>query len=81
MVLQFTRFFRVGHFWKYKPPGGCRGQIPGFVETQISATSRVLETVWLISPDGFLKFVSKVLFVALTFQGGSDEYGNEIYCM
>ena len=22
--------FRWGHFWKYKPPGGCRGQIRGF---------------------------------------------------
>ena len=37
-----------GHFWKYKPPGGLPETRPGFLETQISAESQGLKTVWSI---------------------------------
>ena len=38
-----------------------------------------LKTVWLISFNAFLTSGSKLLAVALTFQGGSFEHGSEIY--
>ena len=50
-----------------------------FLETQISAKSQGLKTVWLIDFNDFQKSGSKLLAVALTFQGGSFEHGSEIY--
>ena len=43
--------FVWGHFWKYKPPGGLPETRPGFLETQITAKSQGLKTVWSISFD------------------------------
>ena len=50
-----------------------------FLETQISAKSQGLKTVLLIYFNDFQKSGSKLLAVALTFQGVSFEHGNEIY--
>ena len=69
------------HFWQYKPPGGCRGQIQLFLKTQISDKSRVWKRFgWLILMI-FCDLSGTDNSVALTFQGRSYEYGNEIYCI
>ena len=46
--------FFWGHFWKYKPPGGLPETRPGFLETQNSAKSQGLKTVWSIYFNDFL---------------------------
>ena len=53
------------------PPGGCLpGTIPGFLETQISAKSQGLKTVWSFF-SYFSKFVARSSdSVALTFRFG-----------
>ena len=78
-IFRKTHFW--GHFWKYKPPGGLPGTNPGFLETQISAKSQGLKTVWSIRLMICCYLSGTDNSVALTFQGGSYEYGNEIYCI
>ncbi len=51
-------FFVWGHFWKYKPPGGLPETRPWFLETRLSLKSKVLESVWFISFNDFLKPVA-----------------------
>ena len=64
-----------GHFWKYKSPGGLPGTTPGFLETQISATSQGLKKSWSFFVK-LLKFVARSSnFVALFFRCGS-RYGS-----
>ena len=53
MFSGISRFFFGGHFWKYKPPRGLPGTNPGFLETQISAKSQGLKTVWSIYFNDF----------------------------
>ena len=62
------------------PPGGCRGQIPGFWKPRFQPKVS-LETVWSIFVDVFCYLSETDNSVALTFQGGSYEYGDEIYCI
>ena len=57
---------------KYKPPGGLPETRPGFLETQISAKSQGLKTVWSIYFNDFLSFGWFYNSVALTFQGGFE---------
>ena len=75
------KYFVWGHFWKYKPPGGLPETNPGFLETQISAKSRVWKRFGRFRLMIFCYLSGTNNSVALTFQGGSYEYGNEIYCI
>ena len=49
----------VGSFsGNINPPGGCRRRDPSFLETRISPTNQVLNSVWLISFGCFSKVIS-----------------------
>ena len=75
------KYVLLGHFWKYKPPQGAAGDKSRVFGNPEFGKKSSLKTVWLNSFNDFLKSGSKLLAVALTFQGGSFEHGNEIYWM
>jgi hypothetical protein len=71
----FQILFFEGQFLKYKPPGGLPETRPGFLETQISAKSQGLKTVWSISFNVFCYLSETDNSPALTFRCGFDGNG------
>ena len=81
MFRLFRIFFVWVFFWKYNPPGGAAGDETLVFGNPNFTKKSGFEKYLVDFPNDLLKINLEIGSMALTFRGGSDGYGKEIYCI